>query len=55
MCGTRQLSAPTLFPEQVSKSLEKAEAAVQALQKAILEVGGEKLKKAVKRADNASK
>lgn len=40
---------------QVSTALEKAEAAVKALQKAILEVGGERLKKAVKRADAASK
>lgn len=40
---------------QASASLEKAEAAVKALQTAILEVGGERLKKAVKRADAASK
>lgn len=40
---------------QVSASLEKAEEAVKALQKAIMEVGGEKLKKAQKRADAASK
>ena len=39
----------------MSKSLQKAEAAVKALQQAILDVGGEKLKKAVKRADAASR
>lgn len=46
-----------MFPvwAQVSAALEKAEAVVKALQKAILEVGGERLKKAVKRADAASK
>lgn len=40
---------------QVSAALEKAESVVKGLQKAILEVGGERLKKAVKRADAASK
>lgn len=40
---------------QVSQLLETAESAIQELQTAILEVGGERLKKAVKRVDAASK
>lgn len=49
------IPVPVPFPPQVSKSLDKAESAVQALQTAILEVGGDRLKKAVKRAEAASK